>query len=324
MRTLVLGPAAGSVGDAVARSAGLLALARAERAVVLTACALDPGPMVLLGALQRAGRVLDVGGARAAGVPVLRRSTTGTGFFLDGGLLISLAVPYLDAIFADTSPRTFLNRNVRPIMRGLEAVGLSCAYFGREWLAWRGAAEQRGRALAVLGFELEPDGAALFEAYLTERGSFVIPPEHATDLERSCDRYRGRPPVSVSEASQRGLDLEALLAAMVERVGLQPARLPADASALDARRAAQEVTRSDDPLPPEAELFEPQPIPAGFLDRARVGAESWVGGDLLAPTFALGLSASWRDGALPMEGAVWADVRRADDMTQHHFGLRRR
>ena len=324
MRTIVVRPTHASVEEAITRSSALLAAAHDERTVVISASVLEPGPTVVLGALQRAGRVLDLEEVGPAGVRVLRRPTTGTGFALDGGLLVSLALPSLDAVFSDVTPRTFLNRNVRPIMRGLDAAGLPCSYFGREWLSARGTSGARARALAVLGFELEPGGAALFEAYLTLRGSLEIPGEIASDLERSCERYRGRPTMSLEEAERPSPDVEHLLAAMAERIGFETRWVSGHVINTDARRTATTVTREHDPIDADAELFEPKPIPIGFMDRARVGRESWVGGDMLGPSFALGFAASWSDPALPMEGAVWGDVRRADDMTQHHLGMRPR
>ncbi|NUP07077.1 MAG: hypothetical protein HOW73_13565 [Polyangiaceae bacterium] len=358
MRTLVIPPAKGTLEEAITRSAGVLPLVRRERAIIVTACAIEDEKAIVLGRLQRAGRVLDWPAVIAEKPRILRRPTTGTGFAIDGGALITLALPSIDAIFSDATPRTVLNRNVRPLLRGFEAAGVPVSYFGREWLACRpvpgttATTAVRGRAIAVLGLEVDPDGVCLVEAYVTQRGSLALPRSLVTPLEASCDRYRGREPLSLDELRVPQLDLDRVVLETADRTGHITFTLRTEVPA-DESRKVMLVDGPASPLSDDATFLEPRTVPIGFLDVAVTDREAWVGGDLLGPTFALGHYAAWSDqeprGAghversetgrggsrearfaggereteqLPMEGALWDDVRRAYDLAQRHLALR--
>lgn len=318
MRVLVVRPEEMSIEAAVHSSGSLLAVARRERAIVVSATSIFAGPTLVLGRLQHAARVLDLGSVGAT--PVLRRTTTGTGFMMDGGVLVTLALPYVDAAFADATARSFLNRNVRPLMRGFESAGVAVSYFGREWLSSR---TERGRAVAVLGVDIEHDGALLVEAYATAKGSLALPPELKSALESSCDRYRGRSPASLTDVGANKLDVEKLLHGVVERLGLAARWLSSDAIPRDPDRAPSWVEDGMSPIPRGATVHAPQSVPIGFLDVATSEREIWIGGDVLAPSFALGRFASWRDASLPIEGALWDDVRRIYEATEAHARMSR-
>jgi hypothetical protein len=250
--------------------------------------------------LQRAGRVLrDV---TAAGATVLRRTTTGTAVALDGGMLVSLALPAIDTVFRDTTLRTVLNRNLRAFLAGFAHAGIRAAYFGREWLAWE------RRPIAVCGLEMTPSGALLLELLATARGGLELPGEAMSDLERSVDRYRGRRTACLDEVAP-GRELRELaadvLTGIADRAGLEPLEVQPDDVTFDVP-----VLDAESPLPPGAVLLPPRPVPIGWLDVARTAAGVWVGGDVLAPSYALGVGRPGPEGA-PMEGASWADVERA-------------
>jgi len=277
---------------------------------VLGVTAIQPGPAIVLGAMQHAARVAPGAFDAATKISVVRRTTSGTGFCLDGGMLFTMALSTADAAFADATARNMINRCVRPLLAGFARAGLSATYLGREWIA-----HQR-HALAVLGVDLSPRGSILIEAWLTEKGQLSIPRSVASSLEASCDRYRGRPQRSLEEVAA-GLSREQIAQRFIEgaadRLGGLP-QLVNDMPAADV--AALRVTRPDDPLPADFTLLPPIEIPIGFLDVARTSAgSSWVGGDMLAPTYALGFEPPVDVSVLPMEGAQWDNVRRARDAT---------
>lgn len=303
MRLLVVPTEEMPLADALARSEALLGASKATQSIVATA-AVASDHAVVLGALQVASRVLDVSKAGR----VLRRATTGTGFTMRGGLVVTIAMPYVDAAVPDATARSFLNRNVRLLLRGLARAKLAATYFGREWLV------VERRPFAVVGVEVDREGALLVECFATWEGSLAIEDGAATVLERSCDRYRGKPTLPLCEAGVRELTPalgDRVLDGIVERLGMvtermaEPQRVPSHAT-----RVAV-VTDGASPIRGPAELLEPRPIPIGYLDVARVGSKRWVGGDMLGPTFAFGTSDVPASDELPLEGAIWNDIRNA-------------
>jgi hypothetical protein len=299
---LVVSPRETALNQALCESAGLLAEAEAREALAAGAWVVPDAKVIVLGRMQHARRVLA--GAQPAGWQVARRVTTGTAVALDGGLLVSVALPAIDSVFRDATVRTVLNRNVRLFLAGLRSAGVPAAYFGREWLAW-----QR-RPLAVCGLEMTPSGALLLEAFFSMRGSLALPREVTTDVERSVERYAGKPPASLEEAAGgrgAGALASAILAGIVERAGLDPLDHQPIASSIDT-----DVVTLESPLPSGSKALPPRQVPIGWLDLALTPGGMWVGGDALAPSYALGLGAPPPDGA-PMEGASWVDVQRARD-----------
>src|SRR5262245_57017857 len=105
--------AARPLAEALALGPLLLAPAEADH-LPWIAASLIPGPAVLLGAAQRAGRVVRLAACAAAGTPVLRRATAGTAVHISGrATLWTLALPHVAALVPDATARTLLNRNVR-------------------------------------------------------------------------------------------------------------------------------------------------------------------------------------------------------------------
>ncbi|HTJ82999.1 MAG TPA: hypothetical protein VL400_14865 [Polyangiaceae bacterium] len=234
-------------------------------------------------------------------LPVLRRSTTGAAAFVDGGLLVSIALPSIDAIHRDATPRTILNRNVRPLLAGFRGAGIAATYLGRDFLS-----AQR-RPLAALGIDGTRSGALLVEALASERAPFALPRAAVTDLEAGTPRLRGLEPVGLAEVA-RGASIEGIAAAVLEGIA---ARLGAEIERREVSAIPEAPPRdSRSPLDGPVKLFAPQPIPMGWLDLALVGGLPWIGGDVLAPTYALGHSFELAHPDVPMEGAEWEDVRR--------------
>jgi len=286
--------------------------AEREQAIALGAAVFEERAIVL-GRMQRAGRVLDAAlfDEPRAGLPeVLRRATTGAHLYLEGeGMLLALALPSLDAVFRDAEPRSLLNRNLRLFLRAFASAGLAAAYFGRDFLSVRRA------PFALVGFDVSPAGTVLIELYLRREGSLALPQALSSDLERATPRFAGKPALGVRELGSELplLELaERVVEGVVERadaVGepcvLEPLELP-----------YLRVEHERSPLPRDAGAAEIAAAPIGWIDLARTPRGVWVGGDLLAPVHALGEStptnaASAAD--LPIDGALWDDVLLARD-----------
>jgi hypothetical protein len=296
------------VEGALRRSADLVHRADAEGTPILAAQVIEPEgePIVVLGALQNAARLLEA----PSEVRTVRRRTTGTALTIDGGLLLTLALPSIETLFRDASPRTILNRNVRPFLHGLAHAGIPCVYWGREWLA-----HQR-RPIAVIGLDATRTGGISIELWLTMNGSLAIDRSRATDLEAGTERYRGAEPISLATATARASRsphelAERFLEGAVRRLGI-----PTEAASWsELAMLSPEHGPGLMPSPEDHPTFvEPLSVPIGWLDIATTDRGIWIGGDVLAPTFTLGHAAHPSLGeslGAPIEGASWDDVRRA-------------
>jgi hypothetical protein len=286
---------------ALALGPALLARAETER-VIHAAASLVAGPAVVIGASQRAGRVVDLDACAAAGATVLRRATSGTAAYIgQQGVVWSIALPHVAAIVPDATPRTLLNRNVRPL---LDALGAH--YFGREWIS------VRRRPAALLGFEATPSGAVLIEALAGLDAPVALPHALAAEEERALDRWLGKSPAALGELGARsGRDLaEAVIEAIAKRaqVAIEPAA-PIDAS------PAAPVTDARDPVPPGFAIGPLVRVPIGWIDTAfdRATGRAWLGGDVLAPAHALEAIAARPDGAAAL-GAIAIEGAKIEDL----------
>jgi hypothetical protein len=292
------GVAQRSIDDAFETSRALLALARERQCAAAAASVVDEQVLVL-GAHQLASRVLVDPRERRA----RRRPTTGTAVWFDeGGIVLHLALPSVDAIWTDAVPATLLNRNVRLFLAGLTKAGVPAAYFGREWIA------AKKRPLGVLGLDVTPEGAVLLELYLARAGSLALPRALVTDLEATCDRYRQHEPTSLADWTHESAASFAARAldGVLERAGtvVRPFQL--------ASRPPSGERAAIDLLPAGSRLGPALHVPIGLLDRAvdPLGRR-FVGGDLLGPVHALGFGAPFADPELPVFGASWSDVAAA-------------
>jgi hypothetical protein len=266
------------------------------------------GPAVVLGAVQRAGRVVDLPACAAAGVRVLRRTTTGTAAFVEGkAVLWTLALPRVDALLPDATPRTLLNRNVRPFLKALRSAGLTAHYFGREWIA------VRHRPAALLAFEVLEGGAVLIEVLAGVDHPIGLPFALAAPAEREIDRWLGKIPIALAEGGERVPAARPIALSSVEAItALAGAAAEPSVSAPNVGL----IVHPDDPVPPGLELGPVVRVPIGWLDTAfdRATGRAWLGGDVLAPTAVLAaIAAGDTPAALdaPIEGATLADLARA-------------
>ncbi|WP_437816062.1 lipoyl protein ligase domain-containing protein [Sorangium sp. So ce1078] len=310
-----LPPAHRPLADALALGPALLARARAAPEAPWLAGSLVEGPAVVLGAVQRAARVVDLAACAARGAPILRRATTGTAAFLGGrGVIWTLALPHVAALAPDATARTLLNRNVRGFLKGFARAGAPAHYGGREWISLQ------HRPAALLGVDAAQDGAVLLEVFAGHDAPLAIPAELAAPDERAVDRWLGKAPAALAEVLPARVSLEALARAVIEAIALRAA-LPlvdgGEAPELAAERF-QPITAPDDPAPPGAGAAVLARVPIGWIEAASLGeapARAWVGGDVLAGRWLLealgrGAAPASLDAAtLPLEGASLSDLR---------------
>ena len=235
----------------------------------------------MLGASQRAGRVVDLEARARAGTPVLRRTSSGTAATVkERALVFALALPSVSALAADASPRTLLNRNLRGFLRGFSRSGGPAAYFGREHIV------KAKVPIALVGYEVTPAGAVLVEVIANLEGSL---------------------------ATDDPLDLATtVLASIASWAKVETRAAPAP----DLARPASPITRPDDPMPLGFVAGPTRAVPIGLLDTG-VGPGSgavWLGGDALVPGFVLRAFAagdSLEPGSFPLDGATTADLEGA-------------
>jgi lipoate-protein ligase A len=256
----------------------LLAEAKASGEVHFAASAIT-GPAVLLGAAQRTERVLDLDACARDHVTLVRRATSGTAMFVgEAAFGCTLALPRVNALAPDTTLRTLVNRNVRGFLKGLTALGALAHYFGREWIA------VQHRPIALIGTTHDEDGAALVDVVVALDSPVALPSTIAAPLERALDRYRGKQPITLHEATSKRMRIdeaaERFVAAFASRYGaaVAPAHSVHDAPA-----------RSDGGPPMEFTVHSAVPCAIGYVDAAssRDRDALWLGGDAWAPPHVL-------------------------------------
>jgi hypothetical protein len=285
---------------------------------VWIAASVVTGNAVVLGAAQRAGRVVDLEACSRERARVLRRISAGTAAYVSGrALMWTLALPSVSALMPDATARTLLNRNVRPFLRGLKSGGLLAQYFGREWIAVKHA------PAALLGFDVARDGAVLLEVIAGFDAPIAIPDALSTPLERAIDRWRSKAPVALVDlaASPRAPeDLARLvLEAIVMQAGADREEISIDT--LGSLQPVVMVSNPLDPVPPNLTLSAPERVPVGWIEAAAASSGgAWVGGDVLAPAWLFDAIARSEaageppDPGLedaPIEGATLGDLRAA-------------
>lgn len=295
----------GSLAGALARSAALLD-AVGDGVARMSASVVD-ARAVVLGARQRAGRVVDREACAREGVTVLRRATTGAAAYVGGPAIVwSLALPRVNALVADATLATLLNRNLRLWLKGLVGAGAQAAYFGREWIA------VQHRAAVAIGYEVTRDGRVLIEGVAGWDASIALPTGITTTDERAVDRWRARPAVSLASCLAPGWSAvslaERVVEASAERAGVALVWEPAVEL-----RAVDAVVGADDPMPAGYALREPVRAAIGYVEAAVGEGGAWLGGDVLAPTWWLDEAATALvAGREVPEGGVLEGARVAD------------
>jgi len=254
---------------------------------------------LVLGALQRQDTLASRSSARFD-VPVKRRRSTGTEAQLAGAVLYhALALPRVDALFADASARTLLNRNLRALLRGYAAAGVPLRYFGTEVLALL------GQPVALVGYDQTASGAILIEVLLGLESPCVV---------RSA--LKREPPAALDTVALRSLPAHELLlravSGTVERLA---------ATAVDVSGSLPPAQAFAVPEPSSAPASVP--IPLGIVE-ASTQPDLRVTGDLLVSRAALARVEALAGAALvsgtalseavlaPLQGAPLDGARPAD------------
>jgi hypothetical protein len=306
-----------SLEEALALGPALLRKSQQDGAV-WAAASVATGHAVVLGAAQRAGRVVDLEACSREGARVVRRISAGTAAYVNGRALVwTLALPSVASLMPDATARTLLNRNVRPFLRGLKGGGLAAQYFGREWIAVRHA------PAALLGFDVARDGAVLLEVIAGFDAPIAIPGALAAPLERAIDRWRGKAPVALADLAATPRAPEDLARLALEAIAAQAGADFEETSIdlLDSSQPVVMVSNPLDPVPPDFTLSAPERVPIGWIEAAAgPSACAWVGGDVLAPAWVFdAIARSEASGEppspdledAPIEGATLGDLRAA-------------
>lgn len=265
---------------------------QAQRAVLVSA-ALRAEALVL-GALQLESSLKLRSPARFEGV--VRRLTSGTEAQLSGNVLYhALALPRVDALYPDASPRTLLNRNLRALLRGYTAAGVPLRYFGTEVLALL------GHPVALVGYERAENGCYLIEIFVGLDAPCVVRPALRREAPSAL--------LPILRSATAPIDLlQKVVSGVVERLGV---------SAEDVSAAV-----SDAPLHLASELVDAAPaasvpIPLGVVEAA-LTPRLQLSGDLLVGSAALrrfaalleqGTDATWQ--GEPLDGARPPDLLQA-------------
>jgi hypothetical protein len=240
-----------------------LALTEQSGVAVLASASFNAQALVL-GALQREQTLRSRSPARFD-VPIVRRRTTGTEAQLDGAVLYhALALPRVDALFADASARTLLNRNLRAILRGYAAVGTPLRYFGTEVLALL------GHPVALVGYDQLASGATLIEVLIGLENPCVVRP--ALKREPPAALY-----ALLRQAPPAHEFLRKAVAGIVERLGATP---------VDVRASLPVAEPEPVPAPVHSVVEASVAVPLGVVE-AVVEPELRITGDLLVATPAL-------------------------------------
>lgn len=284
-----------ALDDALSLGPRALAWSEDSGSPALVSAACEARALVL-GRLQREDTLRARSPARFE--DVRRRSTTGTEAWLEGEVLYhALSLPSVSSLYADASPRTLLNRNLRAILRGYAVAGVPLRYFGTEVLALL------GHPVALVGYEQTASGAVLIEVLLGLSAPCVV----RSALQR-------QPPRSLSAVMGRELSAGALLTravgGIVERLERETCELTLPAAALGAP-----------PLP--AGPASSVAIPLGVVE-AVTAPRARFSGDLLVGSAALSLVESLAEAALeagepfseallePLQSAALHGARPAD------------
>lgn len=272
-----------SVVEALALSRAVLDVAEERRSGVLAASSVR-GPAVILGAMQRAGRVVDMDACVKAGVTVCRRWTTGTAAWMGGtGLVLALALPDVAFIEKDATARTLLNRNVRPLLHGFSRAGAMAHYFGRESISLK------RRPAGLLGYDVTRKGGVLIELVVGFDQSIALPTNLTTTDERKVTRFQGKTAASVTDVLPNA-HIEPfavrVIEGFVEYVGTPATPLEMPQDRLDTW-TCDPVTNELDPCPKGILPRSLESVPIGYIEtgsrKGPAGYCEWIGGDVLAP-----------------------------------------
>jgi hypothetical protein len=227
-----------AAGVALRRAEALCGLLTDTRPALFYGARLT-GTALALGAYQREAFV--VAGAAGTGRPdtVVRRQTGGGAVVAGEGVFYFAVALESASVLMDCPPGRILNRNVRGLLQGFRSLGVPAHYFGRDFVSLA------TRAGAHVAWHEREDGRVLFEAFISQSKSYVPPASWIAYPPLNADPFRGRPPVTLSDAAQRTVQDDELFAQLIEGYATT---YKLDARVLDAAAVA-ECARQSDMLP---------------------------------------------------------------------------
>ncbi len=191
--------------------------------------------------------------AAAGGVACCRRLSGGRAVpFGEGFLGVTLALPHRSALVADDpfalAPEQVLNRCVRGLLEACRVAGLAPYYGGRDLVT------VDGRVLALVSFEVDARGAALFEAVVAAAEDVAVLPARLDAVDPTgvvpCTLWTPEDATSLGRLLGQApgpAELAALLTEGYRRLGVDvvAADAPAVEAASDAAWVASRRRRPD-------------------------------------------------------------------------------
>ncbi|MFO0676948.1 MAG: hypothetical protein U0169_10455 [Polyangiaceae bacterium] len=183
-------------------SRGLLDAAFASSGLLAVRVVRGDGPVLSLGAFDRASRVARDLPAELASLPSFGRGSGGMPVRIDvDAVWVGLALSSTTA-FTDATAATIVNRHVRPLLRALAKENVPASYGGRDFVACVKT------PVAWVGFQHDGSSRrAAFEALVAVRSPFTVPGRSS---------WAGKVPGTLDAAARRPVEPARLRAAIVE------------------------------------------------------------------------------------------------------------
>ncbi|MBL8714356.1 MAG: hypothetical protein JNL79_00045 [Myxococcales bacterium] len=263
-------------GPALRGNAGARASFEVPLEATLTVAPLV-GEAIALGAFQRAKSTIDLPRLDGSGISLVRRATGGPALRVGRGQVhVTLALTNPAVLGGVADPNRALNRQVRPLLRALDALGNQPTTFGGRDIVLMGAAP-----IAWVGIgHVRSTGATTIEAIVALSRSFELAAELDLAHGAIAPRFLGRTPSTLEAVLGRAIDPDAVVGAIVAAYALQ-----AEDSVATEAPASLPMTRVDADEPPFTAMIEEA---IGLLGARRsVEGRVELGGDLFASTDAL-------------------------------------
>lgn len=249
-------------------------VAARQRGLAVTS--LVEGDALLLGALQRAPVTLELAGLGE--LQVARRLTSGGAVRLQGSALHHLLLlPQVTWLVPDAHPGNFINRHVRGLLAGYNALGARAHYFGREHFTLA------KRPAGVLGLDLTSHGVWILEAWVGVERSAAL------------TEFRGAMPLALREAlaAAGSARVDSPPLELAERVHERAVRSWLSAgpgatvySIADAELSSAGATQGHPKTPDleadaECDVWRSREVPIGLLEVGVAAGRRLIRGDML-------------------------------------------
>lgn len=237
----------------------------------------EPDPAVVLGRLQCAKHIVDLMECTASRVTVQRRNSSGPAVYVpEGGAAVwVVALPSLQALYADSTPENVINRNIRGFLQGFtKNCGLT-SYFGRELIS------TTHQPTGIVAIDQGKLGGVQIEVWCGAKRSLALPRGICTEREQNTDRFTGKVPSGWNEIASHDKTLRKCQDSVSEfavSANTQPLTWRYDLGSL-----LEDANNSTLPI----ELFSPSgqeslACPIGWIDRYMTDGKLTLAGDVIA------------------------------------------